>query len=219
MKRIEFTNSQREYWVNFLLARDGYRCTCCPKDVVTLIRESKPDRKLPVLVIDHIDGDTRFTDGKDGVHGSNLRLACYSCNRKNTKSTRPTMPKRDMTPEHEKSAKSKPKFYDWLNAYLIENKNICYQRMLNRGSDIANESSQISAKRWFNQRVDSFVDGSKKGYEVFDAESFGVTDCDYSLCDGDHVCFYGEVPRKEDVAREKALAEGTPNYDDPKRFT
>jgi hypothetical protein len=213
MKRVDFTTKQREYWVNLLLSRDGYHCVSCAKDVQTLIRESKPNRTLPVLVIDHIDGDTRYCDSKDGGHGGNLRLLCYSCNRKNTKSERPVMPSRDRTPEQKKSEDSKPVFYNWVNAYLIENKDICYNRMLNRGSKIANDSSQVTVKRWYDQMVDVLG-----GYEEFYLNMVNG-DCDYSKCNNIHVCFYGEVPREQDVARQQVLDEGIPDYDDANRFT
>ncbi len=210
--RWEFTPKEYEYWRNFLLGRDGYVCVGCTKDVSTLLRESKPNRTLPILVIDHIDGDTRYTDSKDGTKGGNLRHLCYSCNRKNTRHQRPTMPVRDAPPELSKSSKAKPIFYDFINAYIIENKDICYQRMLNRGSKVALDSSQVSAKRWFNQMVDVV-----NGYEIFSLEQVNG-DCDYYLCDGEHVCFYGEVPRLQDIARQKALDEGIPDYDDAQKY-
>lgn len=213
MKRTDFTPRQREFWRCFLLGRDGYLCVGCNKDVSTLIRESKTDRSLPVLLIDHIDGDTRFTDSRDGVHGGNLRHLCYSCNRKNVKSARPTMPSREAPPELLKSETSKPKFYNFLNAYLVENKNICYKRMLNRGSKLANDSSQITATRWYDQMVDVI-----NGYEEYSLDMVNG-DCDYSKCNNIHVCFYGEIPREQDVAKEQALREGIPDYDDANRFT
>jgi hypothetical protein len=185
----------------------------CNKDVTTLIRESKESRSLPVLLIDHIDGDTRFTDSKDGTHGGNLRHFCYSCNRKNTKSARPIMPDRERSPEQLKSEVSKPMFYNFVNAYLIESRNICYKRMLNRGSKLANDSSQITATRWYDQMVD--VVGGYEEYNLIDANGY----CDYSKCNGIHVCFFGEVPREQDVAREQALSEGISEYDDSKKYT
>ncbi len=213
MKRVDFTTRQREYWQNYLLARDGYYCVCCKKDTTTLIRESKIDRKLPVLVIDHIDGDTRYTDSKDGVIGGNLRHLCYSCNRKNIKETRPVEPERPRTPEQKKSEDSKPIFYNFVNAYLVENKNICYKRMLNRGSKLANDSSQITVTRWYDQLVDVV-----NGYEEYPL-SLVDGDCDYSKCNGIHVCFYGEIPREEDVAKQQALREGIADYDDADKYT
>lgn len=213
MKRIEFTPRQREYWRSFLLGRDGYLCVGCNKDVSTLIRESKKDRALPVLLIDHIDGDTRFTDSRNGTHGGNLRHLCYSCNRKNIKQTRPVMPDREMTPEHNKSEVSKPLFYNFLNAYLVENKNICYKRMLNRGSKLANDSSQVTVTRYYDQMVDVV-----NGYEEYDLTTVNGY-CDYSKCNGVHVCFYGEVPREEDVAKEQALREGVSDFGDASKYT
>lgn len=193
MQRKDFSPRQREYWQTFLLARDGYLCVLCHKDVSTLIRESKTDRQLPVLVIDHIDGDTRFTDSRDMVHGGNLRLLCYSCNRKNTAESRPPPPERERTPEHKKSEESKPIFYNWLNRVLIEDKHICYTRMLNHGSKVANNSSQITVKRWYDQLFETF-----DGYSEFMLFDAGVG-CDYGKCNGTHVCFRDEIPRKSSI--------------------
>jgi hypothetical protein len=208
MKRREFSSREREYWLNFLLSRDGYHCVLCSKDVHTLIRESKPDRQLPVLVIDHIDGDTRFTDTKSGIQGGNLRLLCYSCNRKNIRQTRPILPDRDRTPEQKKSEESKPIFYNWLNRMLVEYGNICYTMMLNRGSKVANDSSQVTVKRWFDQCFESF-----NGYEEFPLHEHGMT-CSYGRCNGVHVCMYGELPRKEDVYSQLVRNESDQRYDD-----
>lgn len=193
MQRRDFSARQREYWVSFLLARDGYFCVTCNRDVSTLIRDSKSDRLLPVLVIDHIDGDTRYTDSPDGIHGGNLRLLCYSCNRKNIAKVRPPTPERERTPEHKKSEESKPIFYNWLDRYLIDNKHICYKMMLNRGSKIANDSSQITVKRWYEQ-----VYGLPDGYDEFQLHEVSLV-CDYGKCDGTHVCFSGEIPRNNPI--------------------
>lgn len=194
--RVDFTPSQREYWVNFLLARDGYCCVGCNRDITTLVRESKPDRVLPVVIVDHIDGDTRFTDSRSGVHGGNLRLLCYSCNRKNIKKTRPLLPERERSPEQKKSDEFKPVFYNWLSAFLVDQKHICYKKMLNRGSKLAGDSSQVTAKRWYDQMFDA-VDG----YEEFDLFGTGL-ECNYGKCDGTHVCLFGEVPRPKEVYKE-----------------
>ena len=208
MKRHDFSSREREFWLNFLLSRDGYTCVLCSKDVQTLIRESKSDRQLPVLVIDHIDGDTRFTNTRDGIYGGNLRLLCYPCNRKNTCKSRPVLPDRDRTPEQKKSEESKPIFNNWLNRMLVEFGNICYAMMLNRGSKIANDSSQVTVKRWYDQCFESF-----NGYEEFSLHEYGLT-CSYGKCNGIHVCLYGELPRKEDVYGELVRIESDKKYND-----
>ncbi len=211
-QRRNFSPQEYEYWLNYLLQRDGYLCVHCNKDVATLIRESKSERKLPVLVIDHIDGDTRFTDSRTGVHGGNLRCLCYSCNRKNTRQTRPVLPTRDRSPEQQKSEDAKPMFYNWLNAYLREYRHICFKMMLNRGSKLALDSSQVTAERWYDQMVDAI-----NGYEEFALFHTGI-DCPYSKCNGTHVCFYGETPRPKSEEPYTEMAHNEADYNPDEDF-
>ena len=85
--------------------------------------------------------------------------------------------------------------------------------MVNRGSKLANDSSQVTVTRYYDQMVD-VVNGYEE-YNLIDVDGY----CDYSKCNGIHVCFYGEVPREEDVAKQQALNEGRSNFDDAQKFT
>jgi len=192
---------EREYWTPLLLARDGYSCSSCKKPIAVLVEIRKklfPYRKfkLPVIVIDHVDGDSRFTDSREGIKGGNLRHLCYSCNRKAKKEKIPIIPTLERRPEHKKSDISKPVFRNWLNRYLAEYGQICYKFMINRGAKISNDSSPITVQRWYE--VDF---GVKGGYDEFDIGNYAIK-CPYGKCDGTHVCFYGEKPRTLDEFKE-----------------
>lgn len=177
------------------LHRDGAFCQRCRKSEKELKKEWKkihPRKKriAPYLYLHHIDGDERFPNSTDGRYCGNLQLVCASCNQllkvQNIVQTTP----REKTPEMDRGDKAKPKFLQFINNHLANYREICYMVLINRGSKSAG-ISQPTAKRYFDQESDF-------KYEIFFKQDHGV-ECSYSLCNDNHVCLLGEIPRKVDL--------------------
>ena len=190
------SSKEHEFWIPFLLARDGYRCVLCNSTLTELIKKSKPNRKLPLLVIEHIDGDSRFTDSVDGELRENLRLTCYPCNKKvEPEQLRITSHRKEMSASHSKHDQAEPIFLNYITKCLINDKHLCYERMIHSGAKVALRSSPVTTTRYFKTNFEG-------KYEIFKIADKNII-CDYQFCNGEHICFIGEIPRSNPMPKPK----------------
>lgn len=189
------SKKEHDKYYYFCIERDGAFCQRCRKSEKQLKKEwrlsnPKKHRKLPFLLIHHIDGDERFPNSRDGRYAGNLRLLCASCQQllRIRNIAHDTL--RDKTPEMDRGDKAKPKFFEWLDNYLASFSEICKVLMHNRGAKIAGVS-QPTIKRYFDQEI-SFK------YVQFMKHDYGV-ECSYDECNDVHVCLVNELPRRIDM--------------------
>ena len=200
---------EREIFQCFLLARDGYCCAICKKSVAELIAnaELKSEqtgipRKLPVLLQDHIDGDSshHHTIAEDGtqIYCGNLQHVCYQCNAlKSIKSNTSQADVREITREKLDALKGKPTFHRNLTTYLMDNEHICYEEIKTSAEIFSEGLSEVTCTRYFRSAL---ITKSNPGgrYQKFPHQ------CAADHCIGVHVCLRGYKP-VELIANEKKI--------------
>lgn len=192
----------------YLLARDGYVCTQkygygCGKTVEQLLFEAEQDeirtgipRQHPVLYQDHIDGNSQNPDGPNGEYCGNLQHQCPSCNKKKAR-RRSVSSSQRLTREKQDSIQIDDDFFSNLQVYLADNQHICYKEMLAIGQKWTKGGSSITIERHFEKERVTIANKDAK-FRVFRFQ------CTSDLCNGDHVCFRGEIP---DVILDEKRAE------------
>ncbi|MDE1868237.1 MAG: hypothetical protein KGI08_11095 [Thaumarchaeota archaeon] len=195
---------EREVRICFLLVRDDRKCSTrfgygCGKSIEQLLLEAEDkadrtgvERKLPVVYIDHVDGDSNWNDDPADPNGkgycANNELLCASCNRRKPTKILSVSNLEGMSREKRDSIQIHVKFVNKLQDYLSINEHICYAEMLNVGPNWAGCNSQITIQRHFE--MDKVSKPQPEGlWRVFHYE------CGSSDCDGDHVCLRGDLPK------------------------
>lgn len=192
---------EEEYWRPFLLARSGYSCSNCHNPVEVLISQDNarrikfklPARKLPVLIIDHIDGDSRFTDDRYGTYGGNLQLLCYSCNRKKAKTQSQLLQidRMNTTDCIRINREKMPALIDWIKERVNKFDHICWFSILSDGCKAIGINQYT-----VNRNLDSEFGPELGLFEEFEyADVFGKPRCEITKCDGTHIAFKGHIPR------------------------
>jgi len=182
-----------EIWRNFLLARDGYFCTCCMKTVPELIREDaerrarqkKPERIRPVLTINHRNGDSRITAMPGTEVGSNLELTCYPCNnyKKQVQSELPQLASHDVSGSILINRSKMPKYLNHIKEHLEKFGHYCMGEALSSGCKTVGIKSSITAERHIK------LEQGSNG--LFDVHPF---ECDSPVCEGKHIFKKGQKP-------------------------
>lgn len=197
---------KREEYMPFVLARQGYCCNQCGKTVDSLIIESQikeemtgVKRVLPVVVQDHIDGDSNHDDGIDGTYCGNIQYICWSCNRsKNPYRVKSLGLGSTTSREKLDRIQNFAPFMNWLHHFVEDHEHICYKEMLAGGTRHANGSVQITLSRYFEEEL--FTKANPNGkYQVIQYN------CGSTLCNGEHVCFRGKKPQSIIEEEKKAL--------------
>lgn len=189
--------SEREVRRCFVLAFHEYKCSTrngdgCGKSITQLIfeaeiraKEKNRERQLPVITMDHINGNSHQNDGDRGEYCGNLQPLCYSCNRKKVKRSQPFTD--NMTREKRDSINIENKFNARLQVHLVAYQHICYKEMLAVGKKWAG-GVQITISRHFENELKTEANTTGK-FRLFNFE------CGSDLCNGKHVCFAGDIPQ------------------------
>lgn len=195
---------EREIRMCRVLAEHGYMCSTkhgdgCGKSITQLIIEAEAiakskaealgikikERKLPVITMDHVNGDSHQNDLLVEGDCGNLQPLCYSCNRKKAKKSQPKTD--NMSREKRDSIDIENKFFKRLQIFLVAKHHICYKEMLAVGKKWA-DGVQITISRHFENELRTAANTTGK-FRTFDFE------CKSELCNGKHVCFVGDIPQ------------------------
>lgn len=200
---------EREEYIPFLLARDGYRCDLfCNKSVDELleIREyeemvSGEKMKLPVLYIDHKDDNSNKTHGDNGEYCGNIHLGCAPCNRNKIGMFTDTSQSSGKAPTREKldRIQFEGAYHRNLRIYLLDNEEICFEELKLASKKLSEGGNQVTVMRYFGDERHTKANPTGK-YQIF------PYNCGASYCNGNHVCLTGTRPEIL-IAREKYTLE------------
>lgn len=184
--------------IPFCLHRDGYICNICKTPIPDLVLkdkikreiEGKPPRKLPIILINHIDGTRnrdRTINGKE-IPFANVEIACWSCNRKYKPPEIDYQPNEERTYASRKSHQAYQGFVKKVNDEISKFKHVCLQESLNIFSKDL-KCSQDALFKYTKREI-----GTR--WALIDKVKMDL-DCDYYFCDTRHLCFIEEVPQKK----------------------
>lgn len=183
----------------FCLSRDGYQCAnpLCRKTVHDLILEDqiirrlkgKPERKLPILVVNHRDGSKAINSiykGKIIPYG-NVCLYCYACNRKYDIKNPEIRSDEARTYAARKSHQARPQFVRMVNNFLTKFEHVCLKKSINQFSKTIACSQELCEQSYLQQYGIRWEEINVADYDI---------SCDYNYCSGVHIIFKNEPPRK-----------------------
>lgn len=190
----------------FCLARDGYKCNRSKKTVQELIIEdrirrqlqNKSERKLPILVLNHLDGTMNF-HSKDHNNGNlilygNVELISWSENAKFKPAEVDFDPNEVRTYASRKSHNAYVKMINMTNNYLVKFEHGCEERLVNKYSKVI-KCSQDILRKYLKREYET-------RYDLFDINELNIT-CDYKFCSGIHVCFWNTRPKPTQTDLDK----------------
>ena len=182
---------------NFCLARDGYKCNRSGKTVVELIAEDKvrreldgkQPRKLPILVLNHLDGTMNFHSKDENdklILYGNVELLSWSENAKFKPAEVDYDPNEVRTYSAHKSHNAYVKYVNLTNNLLAKFVHVCEERHVNKMSKVIKCSQDILKK--YNKRE------FETRYDLFEIADLNI-ECKYRFCSGVHICFMFERPK------------------------
>lgn len=207
---------QREEFIPFLLARDGYVCNTkrghgCGKTISELIAESsvreelqgKP-RKTVLLTVDHIDNNSTHNhdfDDEGNITGycTNLQLLCWSCNLRKRKLTKSTTTGRELTEAQKHKQKNEPRFINMILDELEKREHVCIKGIIAKGA--RDFGSQVTLWRYLETEIFDEIENHEGRFQTFD------NTCSFKTCNGEHICRTGNIPIIETDADRKAKEE------------
>ena len=197
------SSREREEFLPFLLARDGYVCNSkrgdgCGKNITMLLAEDNVrkeftgrSRKRSLLVIDHEDNDSThnhnfYPDGTISEYCANLQLLCWGCNLMKRKSTKSTTNGIELTESQKHKRKNEPAFINMILDELRKRDHVCIKGIVAKGSK--QFGSQVSLSRYLETELFHEIENPDGRFEIFDFS------CSFTSCNGEHIARSGKVP-------------------------
>ncbi len=174
-RRSRMNTKDTAIWIPFLIERDGRFCNYC-KTPLHLLKHK--------IEVDHKNGNP-YDNPKDG---SNYQLLCKKCNNEQYHRQRhkqQIIEDRPYSPSMQTNARSEPKWSNWICNNTLEKGSTCKGEAIANGAYSA-EVSPASTRRYLNKRL-----GENGLYES------GWGKCTSELCNGTHIYFKGDAPKKD----------------------